>query len=231
MIYHGLHFYLLGIIFNFAAMLKVHSFTFNPFQENTYIVYNDEKSCIIFDPGMYTASEEKLLMDFISSNGLKPQMLINTHCHIDHIFGNAWCAAQYKLPLQIHRMEQVILERGSLMAATYGLNYSESVKASVFLEENQEIRLGNDTLKLLFTPGHSPGSLSFYSQADHFVIAGDALFYESIGRTDLPGGDHATLIHAIKTQLLTLPEDTIVYSGHGPATDIGHEKAYNPFLK
>ena len=212
-------------------MLKVQSFTFNPFQENTYIVYNEDRSCIIFDPGMYTATEEKILEDFIRDNDLKPVHLINTHCHIDHIFGNAWSAEHYKLPLQIHAMEQVLLERGSLMASTYGLNYTESVKASIFLKEGETIHLGNDELKILFTPGHSPGSICFYSASDGFVIAGDALFYESIGRTDLPGGDHHTLIHAIKTQLMTLPETTIVYSGHGPATSIGHEKQFNPFIR
>ena len=211
-------------------MLNVHSFVFNPFQENTYIVYNEDKSCIIFDPGMYTATEEKIFNDFIVSNGLKPVHLINTHCHIDHIFGNAYCATTYNLPLQIHAMEQVILERGSLMASTYGLHYSESVKASVFLTEGQKITLGKDELDILFTPGHSPGSLSFFSRSGGFVISGDALFRESIGRTDLPGGDYATLIDAIRTKLFTLPDETVVYSGHGPSTDILHEKRHNPFL-
>jgi hydroxyacylglutathione hydrolase len=211
-------------------MLKIHTFTFNPFQENTYIVYNENQSCIIFDPGMYTASEEKIFNDFIVSSGLKPVQLINTHCHIDHIFGNAYCSKQYNLPLQIHAMEQVILERGALMASMYGLNYSESVKASIFLKEGDMIKLGQDELRILFTPGHSPGSLSFYNADEGFVVSGDALFYESIGRTDLPGGDHATLIEAIRSQLLTLPENTKVYSGHGPATTIGHEKQFNPYL-
>lgn len=212
-------------------MFKVHAFTFNPFQENTYILSNNDNDCIIFDPGMYTATEEKVLSDYISLNNLKPVQLVNTHCHIDHILGNAWVAEKYKLPLQIHAMDQVILERGSLMAATYGLNYSESVKPSIFLEEGQVLTLGKDELKILFTPGHSPGSVSFYSEPDGFVLAGDVLFYESIGRSDFPGGDHQTLINTIKTQLFTLPDSTKVYSGHGPATTIGHEKQFNPYVR
>jgi hydroxyacylglutathione hydrolase len=211
-------------------MLKVHSFTFNPFQENTYIVYNEEGSCIIFDPGMYTATEELILSDYIKSKHLKPLYLINTHCHIDHIFGNAWCASHYQLPLQIHALEKPILKGGQLMANMYGLNYTESPEASIFLEPGKTIQLGKDELSILFTPGHSPGSLSFFSSTDGFVISGDALFYESIGRTDLPGGNHMELIRAIREQLFTLPESTIVYSGHGPSTTIGHEKEYNPFL-
>jgi hydroxyacylglutathione hydrolase len=211
-------------------MLQVHSFTFNPFQENTYIISNEEGSCIIFDPGMYTATEEKVFADYIKTKQLKPVHLINTHCHIDHIFGNAWCSSQYQLPLQIHPLEKPILERGQLMAATYGLNYTGSPEAGIFLEAGKTIQLGKDELSILFTPGHSPGSLSFYSPADGFVISGDVLFYESIGRTDLLGGNHATLIKAIKEQLFVLPGTTIVYSGHGPSTTIAHEKHYNPFL-
>jgi hydroxyacylglutathione hydrolase len=211
-------------------MLRVQSFTFNPFQENTYIVYNENNSCIIFDPGMYSATEEKVLHDFIRANQLKPTHLVNTHCHIDHIFGNSWCAGQFKLPLQTHRLEQQVLESGAISASLYGLNYTESVKASVFLEAGTTLNLDQDQLSILFTPGHSPGSLSFYSAEDGFVISGDALFYESIGRTDLPGGDYQTLIDAIQTQLLTLPESTTVYSGHGPATSIGHERHFNPFV-
>jgi hydroxyacylglutathione hydrolase len=212
-------------------MFKVHAFTFNPFQENTYILSNQDNDCIIFDPGMYTATEEKVFSDYISENNLKPVQLVNTHCHIDHILGNAWVAEKYKLPLQIHAMDQVILERGHIMAATYGLRYSESVKPSIFLEEGQVLTLGKDELKILFTPGHSPGSVSFYSESDGFILAGDVLFYESIGRSDFPGGDHQTLINTIKTQFFTLPDSTKVYSGHGPATTIGHEKQFNPYVR
>lgn len=211
-------------------MLKVHHFTFNPFQENTYIIYNEEKRCIIIDPGMYNAQEEMMLDHYITSSGLQPEYLINTHCHIDHILGNTYCAQKYNLELQAHTLERSVMAMGLTSTSLYGLRYTESVPITVFIDENDTIRLGNETLKILFTPGHSPGSLSFYDEKAKFVIAGDALFRESIGRTDLPGGDHPTLLQAIREKLFTLPDETTVYSGHGPGTTIGHEKLYNPFL-
>lgn len=215
---------------NFVPMLFVQSFCFNPFEENTYILYNEAKECAIIDPGMYNSSEESALSAFISENQLKPLLLLNTHCHIDHILGNLYCVEKYKIPFYCHENELTVLDMGKATAAMYGLRYTESPRPDGLLTENQEIKLGSESLKALFTPGHSPGSLSFYSEADAFVIAGDALFYQSIGRTDLPGGSHPTLIRSIRTQLLTLPEETEVYSGHGPSSTIGHEKAHNPFL-
>lgn len=217
-------------IFKFAAMLSVHHFTFNPFQENTYIIYNEEKRCIIIDPGMYNAQEEMMLENFIATSGLKPEYLINTHCHIDHILGNTYCAQKYNLVLRAHTLERSVMEMGRTSASLYNLRYNESVPISIFMDEKDNIKLGNDTLKILFTPGHSPGSLSFYDEKGGFVIAGDALFRESIGRTDLPGGDYSTLIQAIREKLFALPDATTVYSGHGPSTTIGHEKLFNPFL-
>jgi len=211
-------------------MLKIQSFTFNPFQENTYILYNDQKECVIIDPGMYTASEQIQLDAFIKENQLKPIQLINTHCHIDHIFGNNYCVNKYQLELFIHKNEIPVLESGLQTAKMYGLNYDESPMATQFIDESNVIKIGNETLSIIFTPGHSPGSLSFYSQSNQFVIVGDALFFQSIGRTDLPGGDYDTLIESIQNQLMVLPNETNVYSGHGSETTIGHEKLYNPFL-
>ncbi|MDP2175797.1 MAG: MBL fold metallo-hydrolase [Bacteroidota bacterium] len=211
-------------------MLKIQSFTFNPFQENTYILYNDQKECVIIDPGMYTASEQIQLDAFIKENQLKPIQLINTHCHIDHIFGNNYCVNKYQLELFIHKNEIPVLESGLQTAKMYGLNYDESPMATQFIDESNVIKIGNETLSIIFTPGHSPGSLSFYSQSNQFVIVGDALFFQSIGRTDLPGGDYDTLIESIQNQLMVLPNETKVYSGHGSETTIGHEKLYNPFL-
>lgn len=211
-------------------MLKIQSFTFNPFQENTYILYNDQKECVIIDPGMYTASEQNQLDAFIKENQLKPIQLINTHCHIDHIFGNNYCVNKYRLELFIHKKEIPVLESGLQTAKIYGLNYDESPMATQFIDESNVIKIGNETLSIIFTPGHSPGSLSFYSQSNQFVIVGDALFFQSIGRTDLPGGDYDTLIESIQNQLMILPNETTVYSGHGTETTIGHEKLYNPFL-
>lgn len=212
-------------------MLKVQSFTFNPFSENTYILYNDLGECMIIDPGTYNAHEEEILSGFIYSQGLKPKMLLNTHCHIDHIFGNTWCSEKWKLPLHAHALELPILNMGRESATLYGLHYHESVKPMHTLENGQIVRLGEDTLEVLFTPGHSPGSVSFYSRESGFVISGDVLFKNSIGRTDLPGGHYETLINAIKTRLMPLEDHVVVYSGHGPATTIGEERAMNPFLQ
>lgn len=211
-------------------MIQIKSFTFNPFQENTYLLINELNECIIIDPGMYSASEQMEFDAYITKNNLNPVKLINTHCHIDHIFGNNYCINKYQLQLQGHVKEIEVLNSGLFTAQSYGLNYDPSPKIEVYLSENQIIPFGKSYLKILFTPGHSPGSISLYSEDNHFVIVGDALFYQSIGRTDLPGGNHQTLIESIKTQLMTLPDKTSVMSGHGPITNIGHEKQFNPFL-
>lgn len=211
-------------------MLSVQSFTFNPFQENTYILYNEFKECIIIDPGMYNAQEEIALSSYIETNQLTPKLLLNTHCHIDHILGNYFCFQKYNLIPQCHKDETPVLAMGPSTASVYELRYAESPTPVKWIADNEMIKFGNDTLKALYTPGHSPGSLSYYSEDNNFVISGDVLFYQSIGRADLPGGNFTTLIHSIKTRLYTLPEETKVYSGHGPATIIGHEKVYNPYV-
>ncbi|MGV3530451.1 MAG: MBL fold metallo-hydrolase [Flavisolibacter sp.] len=212
-------------------MLTVQSFTFNPVQENTYVVYNENKECCIIDPGCYFASEEQALKDFVIKNELKPLWLLNTHCHLDHIFGNRFVYAEFGLLLHIHPREEQMLEMGPASGQVYQLpfvNYDAELK---FINESDEIRIGDDVLKVLFTPGHSPGHVSFYSAENKFVISGDVLFQGSVGRTDLPGGDFALLEQSIKTQLYTLPGDTIVYCGHGDSTTIGDEIKTNPFVR
>lgn len=213
-------------------MAQVVKFTFNPFQENTYLVTDDTKECIIFDPGCYDQGEKKQLKSYIEKNGLKPVRLINTHCHLDHIFGNKYVADTYGLVLEIHEGEVPVLEAVPMVCMRYGLPLpEESPKAGKFIAAGDTVEFGNTKLEVLFTPGHSPASISFYCKEDAFIIAGDVLFQESIGRTDLPGGDFNTLITSIKTQFFTLPNETKVYPGHGAATTIGHEKIFNPFLK
>ncbi|MFK8101624.1 MAG: MBL fold metallo-hydrolase [Saprospiraceae bacterium] len=212
-------------------MTLVANFSFNPFQENTYILYDDTKECIIIDPGCYTAAERTQLKEFITEAGLKPVRLINTHCHIDHVFGNKFVADTYGLTLEIHQGELVVLEAMEMVCRQYGIpDIQISPAPGKYLAAGDEIKFGNSSLKALYTPGHSPASLSFYCEESNFVIAGDVLFQNSIGRTDLPGGDMNTLLTSIRQQLFPLPDDVRVYPGHGPATTIGYEKANNPFL-
>jgi hydroxyacylglutathione hydrolase len=211
--------------------LSVHLLTFNPFEENTYVISNETGECLIIDPGCYDKTERDILENFIRDAGYTPVRLINTHCHIDHILGNSFVAKTYGIGLEIHRGELPVLKAGTTVAGMYGVPYDPSPEPIKYLEEGEEFEFGNGRLKVLFTPGHSPASICFYNAEDGWVIGGDVLFYESIGRTDLPGGNYDTLISSIQQQLFTLPDQTIVYPGHGPQTTIGYEKMFNPFLK
>lgn len=211
-------------------MTKVKFFEFSPFAENTYVLYDDTGECIIIDPGCYDHSERKTLTDFIEKESLKPVRLINTHCHIDHVFGNKYIAELYGLELEIHRNELPILDWLPQSAMMFGVKADPSPAPGKFIEEGDIIRFGNTKLEVLLTPGHSPGSISFYCRESGFVISGDVLFFGSIGRTDLPGGDYDTLINSIREKLLPLADDVNVYSGHGQMTTIGFERRYNPFL-
>jgi hydroxyacylglutathione hydrolase len=212
-------------------MLTVQPFTFNPVQENTYVLYNEKLECCIIDPGCYFASEEKALTDFIEQNGLKPILLLNTHCHLDHIFGNRFVHKKYGLSLHLHPDEKPVLEYGPAAGQLWQLPFDNYDGELIFLNEGNTIKIGEDELHVLFTPGHSPGSISFYDKEAKFLISGDVLFQGSVGRTDLPGGDFNILEESIKTKLYTLPEDTIVYPGHGDSTTIGDEMKGNPFVK
>lgn len=211
-------------------MISVVSFTFNPFQENTYILYDETKECVIFDPGCYAPNEKQQLADYIAQNGLKPVRLINTHCHIDHVLGNKFVSEKYNLPLAAHKDEIPILEETERWGAMMGLKVEPSPRPTIFLEEGHRVQFGNSYLEVLFTPGHSPASLSFYSPTDKIMVAGDVLFRESIGRTDLPGGNFDTLIRSIRDKYFNLEDEVKVYPGHMGMTTIGHEKRHNPFL-
>lgn len=213
-------------------MTLVAKLPFNPFQENCYIVYDDTKECVIFDPGCFSEAEKRQLGTFVETNGLKPVRLINTHCHLDHVFGNAFVAETYQLELEAHRGEVPVLQAVPMVCRQYGIPLpDESPEITRFIKDNDVIEFGNTKLQALLTPGHSPASLSFYCAKDRFVIAGDVLFLESIGRTDLPGGDMHTLLQSIKTKLFPLGDDVAVHPGHGPDTSIGYEKVHNPFLR
>ena len=186
---------------------------------------------MIIDPGCNSTAEQQQLVDFIDSKGLKPVKLVNTHCHIDHILGNRFVAETYNLELMAHRGEIPVLSAGKMTSDMYAIKYDPSPEIAVFLEEGEKLDFGSTSMEILFTPGHSPASLSFFHAETKQLIAGDVLFDGSIGRTDLPGGDFDTLISNIKNKLFPLGDDVVVYPGHGPSTTIGKEKKFNPFLQ
>ncbi len=212
-------------------MLNVHFFTFNAFQENTYIISNHKKECWIVDPGMYEQRETDGFISFIEKQGFTPQAIINTHAHLDHIFGVQAMVDKFHIPFNIHRLEQPVLDRGRETAAMFGFSFNNLPVVTNYIDHATPLQLGEDTVQVFLTPGHSPGSVSFYYEPGNWVIAGDVLFLGSIGRTDLPGGDFDTLISSIRTHLFTLPDNTTVLSGHGDSTTIGDEKRDNPFLR
>ncbi|MDR2913733.1 MAG: MBL fold metallo-hydrolase [Tannerella sp.] len=213
-------------------MINIKLFTFNFFGENTYLLYDETKEAILIDCGCITPDEEETLSGFIDENKLTLKRLLNTHYHFDHVVGNAYIFRKYGIRPEIHRKEKNINSPTlNMQASRFGIPMNfEETESLRNIEDNEEIHFGNSAIKAILVPGHSPASLAFYSEADHFVIAGDVLFLGSIGRTDLWGGDFSTLISSIQNRLLTLPDDTIVYPGHGPSTTIGAEKSNNPYL-
>jgi len=213
------------------SMLNIKQFTFNLFSENTYLVYDDSHNAVIIDPGCYDSFEQAQLLAYINQKALVPQALWLTHAHIDHVLGNPFVFEQWGLTPQMHRAEISNLERLPAYAPTFGFPPVYSPAANHFFEAGDVVKVGDHSLEILFAPGHSAGSICFYHREGGWLMGGDVLFRESIGRTDLPGGDYATLIQSIRNQLFTLADATIVYSGHGPATTIGYEKQHNPFLK
>ncbi|MFN8237887.1 MAG: MBL fold metallo-hydrolase [Chitinophagales bacterium] len=206
-------------------------FCFNPFQENTYILSGTNKECWIIDPGCYTLQEQKILANHIEKNALRPVRLLNTHCHLDHIYGNRFISDEYQLELGIHEKEIPVLQSAAMGARLFGAKIPDKCEPGYFIKEGDIFNLNDVPFKVLFTPGHSPGSICYYQKDEQFAVVGDVLFSGSIGRTDLPGGDYDTLIKSIKTQLLVLEDATEIYNGHGPSTTIGEERRYNPFLR
>ncbi|MEX6686050.1 MBL fold metallo-hydrolase [Danxiaibacter flavus] len=212
-------------------MISISFFTFSPIQENTYLLHNEKGEALIIDPGCYFSAENETLKEHILKAGLTPVQLLNTHCHLDHVFGNKWVAKTYGLELYIHPDEEKMLELAPQSGLMYGLGFDNYKGSLHFLNEGDVVKLGDDELKVILAPGHSPGSICFYNEKQHFLIGGDVLFQESIGRTDLPFGNHEQLLKNIKEKLYILPDETVVYPGHGPSTTIGHEKKHNPFVR
>ncbi len=211
-------------------MLNIKSFTFNPFEENTYVVSDDTLECLIIDPGCYNLEEKRELEGYIASNNLIPVKILLTHAHIDHILGNNFVSSKYNIPIQMSSIETALLLAAAEYGKMWGIAAEPSPEPVLFVEEGIKITFGKSNLRSIFTPGHSPGSFSYYHEETKNLFSGDVLFLQSIGRTDLPGGDYETLIRSIQDKIFSLDDDVTVYSGHGPTTTIGYERKNNPFL-
>ena len=211
-------------------MLKFKTFVFSPFYENTYVVYDDTKRCAIIDPGCYDATEREELKEFIESEGLQPELLLNTHCHLDHIFGNKFVKDTWGLPFWTHEKEMMNLKGSEMAARMYGVKLEASPDPDRFLTEADTVTVGNTPFEVLFVPGHAAGHIAFFQREEKILLSGDVLFRGSIGRTDLPGGDMETLMRSIYTKVMTLDDQVRVLSGHGPETSVGAERGSNPFV-
>jgi len=210
-------------------MIHIKTFTFNPLQENTYIVYDDEGACMIVDPGCYDPSEQRELVDYITKNNLSVQLLLNTHGHIDHVLGNYFVKETYKVPFEIFHLDLPTLQSVGAYAPNYGFNSYTPATPDRLLQLGDTIVVGTMEFQILFVPGHAPGHIAFVNTEEKICLSGDVLFRSSIGRADLPGGNYDTLIKSIREQLFALPDDTVVFPGHGPTTTIKFEKKNNPY--
>ena len=211
--------------------MNVVKFVFNPIQENTYVVWDETKECIIIDAGNMSAREDKVLAEFIEEQGLKPVMAVNTHCHFDHILGVEFLKMAYGVPFAASSADLDLLKNGRASGAMFGMELGalpESI--DIDLASTEEIHFGNTTLRVIPTPGHTPGCVSLYHEESKSLFTGDTLFRESIGRTDLPGGDYPTIIKSILGKILPLGDEVTIYPGHGDKSNIGHESLYNPFV-
>ncbi len=210
-------------------MIQIQTFAFNPFSENTYVVFDQTGEGVIIDPGCYETEEKTTLAKFIEDEGIKIKYLLNTHCHIDHVLGNDFVKEKYKIPFLIHPKEEPVLKSVKAYAPSYGFAQYHEALPDQFINEGDKVLFGNIVFQVVFLPGHAPGHIGFYDSDSKSLFSGDVLFQQSIGRTDLPGGDHNTLIKSIHQKIFTLPDEVVVYPGHGDTTTVGEEKVSNPF--
>ena len=210
-------------------MVKIQQFTFNPYRENTFVLSDETGEAVIIDPGCYEKHEESQLSDYVHSTGLTVKLLLNTHGHIDHVLGNSFVKENYKVPLWMSKEDIPTLKAVEAYASNFGFHAYRSAEPDAFLSEGDSVKFGDSELKVAFVPGHSVGHIAFYNTEERFCIGGDVLFHQSIGRTDLPGGDFDTLIRSIHQKFFIMPDDMVIYPGHGPETTIGFEKSHNPF--
>lgn len=212
-------------------MLIVKKFVFNIFYENTYVIWDEAtKECAVIDAGCSNKAEEGEIETYLNMHELAVKYLINTHCHIDHVIGSKFIKEKYNPLYMIPKLDLPLLERAETQAAAFGLSIEAPPRPDKFITADDTIRIGNSEMKFLDTPGHTPGEVCVYFSKEKFCMTGDVLFQKSIGRTDLWGANYESLINSINTQLLTLPDDTLIYPGHGDCSKIGIEKKENPFL-
>ena len=204
---------------------------FNPIQENTYIIWDDTLEAAVIDAGNMNERENEVLAKFIADNGLKPKYALNTHGHFDHLLGVDFLREKYGAQLAMSSKDEFLLKGASVSAELFGVKADALPEAiDVDLEGKESIKFGNTELKIIPTPGHTPGHVAFFEPASKVLFTGDTLFRESIGRTDLPGGDYSWIMRSIIENILPLGDDVKIYPGHGETSDIGHESMYNPFV-
>ena len=211
-------------------MIHIHYFTFSPFAENTYILWDETKEAVIIDPGCLAQYEKEELADFVADNQLTVKHLLQTHTHLDHVFGSAYVKRKFGVKMLMHKNEIPVLDNVESRCQMWGIKGYEPVEADGFIDEGDVIRFGNSELEILFVPGHAPGHLAFVNHAQKFVIGGDVLFRGSVGRTDFPLCSYTDLMNSIKTKFMTLDDDYKVYAGHNDPTTIGLERRTNPFI-
>jgi hydroxyacylglutathione hydrolase len=211
-------------------MIKVEKFVVNPLQENSYIVSDETGQCIFIDPGFYFEEEFNEIKDYLAANNLNPVLIANTHCHFDHIMGVEYVRNEYGIPFKAHPDDAFWIEKAVEQGQLFGFKMKEVRAPDSFFQYDEELKFGNTSFQIIHIPGHSPGHVVFYNSDEKILIAGDVLFYGSIGRSDLPGGDSQQLVSNIKNKLFLLPDETSVFCGHGPETTLGFEKRSNPFL-
>ena len=211
--------------------MEIVKFVFNPIQENTYIVWDESKECIIIDAGNMSAREDKVLAEFIEEQDLKPVLAVNTHCHFDHILGVEFLKMTYGVKFAASFADLDLLKNGRASGAMFGMELGALPETiDIDLATTEEVKFGNTTLRVIATPGHSKGCVSLLHEESKSLFTGDTLFRESIGRTDLPGGDYPTIMQSIIKKILPLGDEVVVYPGHGDKSNIGHESMYNPFV-
>ena len=212
-------------------MIKIQKFVFNTFQVNSYILQEESGECVIIDAACYEDREKQEVKEFIEKNNLKLVRNLNTHCHVDHIFGNGFIAETFGIYPEYHAASVPFLAAAGEIARSFGYAMNEIPVQARYLKDNEKITFGTSVLEVLYTPGHADGSVCFYNKEQGFVITGDVLFRDTIGRTDLPSGNFDLLMKSIREKIFTLPDDTMIYPGHGPETTVGYEKQNNQFIR